>query len=518
MKKRKGDETGAVLYVRVSTDEQANGPLNLENQQNRCREYCKQKGLHVVEVFVDRGESARTAARPEFQKMLAYCKDHRHDVRCVVVQDLSRFARNSADQANAMVELGKNNIVVRSVTEPNVDETPAGKLAAGILGVFNQFFSDSLSANMKNRTRQSVSAGRFPWRAQIGYENIGGNDGPNIRPDPKRAPLIRRAFELMATGRYTKADVLKIVTDEGLRTAKGKPLTKQTFQAVLRNRLHAGWVTLPSEPDFEPVRGLHEPIVDQVTFDRVQAILDGRKPLVVAKRKINPVVPLRGFVKCEVCGTPLTGGSPEGRGKKKYPRYWCPKSSCLAVKLRKAQLEDKFMELLGRVHAKPGTIAAFPKVAAKVWGERQGNSERQMKKLNGRLEEQTKLKSELLRMRMRGEVSLEDFQRAKSELEAETYEIDEQLRALTSKQATADSYVRFAELQLVDMANVWRIAEPEQKHRVQKLLFGDGLAYSPEQGILNRSKSSLFSVLEGMNLQNGDLVGPPGLEPGTNGL
>ena len=63
----------------------------------------------------------------------------------------------------------------------------------------------------------------------------------------------------------------------------------------------------------------------------------------------------------------------------------------------------------------------------------------------------------------------------KSELEAETYEIDEQLRALTSKQATADSYVRFAELQLVDMANVWRIAEPEQKHRVQKLLFGNGL-------------------------------------------
>ena len=84
----------------------------------------------------------------------------------------------------------------------------------------------------------------------------------------------------MATGRYTKADVLKIVTDEGLRTAKGKPLTKQTFQAVLRNRLHAGWVTLPSEPDFEPVRGLHEPIVDQVTFDRVRRFsMDGSRSL-----------------------------------------------------------------------------------------------------------------------------------------------------------------------------------------------------------------------------------------------
>ena len=171
------------------------------------------------------------------------------------------------------------------------------------------------------------------------------------------------------------------------------------------------------------------------------------------------------------------------------------------------------MELVGRVRANPETRAAFPKVAAKVWGDKQGNSEREMKKLNARLAEQTKLNSELRKMRMRGELSLEEFKQAKAEHEAETYDIDEQLRALTSKQATADSYVRFAELQLVDMANVWRIAEPEQKHRVQKLLFGGGLAYSPERGILNRSKSSLFSVLEGMKLENGELVGLQGLEP-----
>ena len=515
MKKGKGN--GAVLYVRVSTDEQANGPLNLRNQEKRCRDYCQQKSLPVLQVFVDPGESARSVERPEFQRMLAYCRTHRHEVGYVVVQDLSRFARNNQDQAQTIGELLRIGVLLRSTYESNIDETAAGRLAANIFGTFNQYFSDALSEKMRDRTRQAVSSGRFPWRVQIGYQNIGGKDGPNIMPDPERAPLIRRSFELMATGLYTRAEVLKIVTDEGLRTAKGKPLTKQTFQAVLRNRLHAGWVTLPSDPDFEPVRGQHEPIVDQVTFDRVQAILDGRKPTIVSKRKINPVVPLRGFVKCEACGTPLTGGSCQGRSQK-YPRYWCPNPACLSVKLSKAQLEDAFVELVGRVRANPETRAAFPKVAAKVWGDKQGNSEREMKKLNARLEEQTKLNSELRKMRMRGELSLEEFKQAKAEHEAETYDIDEQLRALSSKQTTADSFVRFAELQLVDMANVWRIAEPEQKHRVQKLLFGDGLAYSPEQGILNRSKSSLFSVLEGMKLENGELVGPPGLEPGTNGL
>jgi hypothetical protein len=47
---------------------------------------------------------------------------------------------------------------------------------------------------------------------EIGYINIGGKEGPNIKPDEDRAPLIRRAFELMATGLNNKAEVLKIVT------------------------------------------------------------------------------------------------------------------------------------------------------------------------------------------------------------------------------------------------------------------------------------------------------------------
>jgi hypothetical protein len=70
----------------------------------------------------------------------------------------------------------------------------------------------------------------------------------------------------------------------------------------------------------------------------------------------------------------------------------------------------------------------------------------------------------------------------------------------------------------MDIANAWRIAGPEQRQRVQNLLFDGGLDYSPDLGILNRSKSSLFSVLETMNSENGLLVSPEGFEPPTKGL
>jgi site-specific DNA recombinase len=135
MKREKGN--GAVLYVRVSTDEQASGPLNLSNQEKCCRDLCKQRGWPVMEVFIDPGESARSADRPEFKRMLAFCKKHRQQVRYVVVQDLSRFARNVQDQAQTMADLLTINVLLRSATETNVDETASGKLAASIVGSFN---------------------------------------------------------------------------------------------------------------------------------------------------------------------------------------------------------------------------------------------------------------------------------------------------------------------------------------------------------------------------------------------
>ena len=160
----------------------------------------------------------------------------------------------------------------------------------------------------------------------------------------------------------------------------------------------------------------------------------------------------------------------------------------------------------------------FSKVAARTWANRQGDAQREMHKLNARLDEQRTLKSELLKMRMRGELTSEEFEQAKAELAVETYQLEESMQLIASKTVTADSFVRFAELHLVDLAKLWTIAGPEQKQRVQKLLFSDGLAYSPTSKLLNRSKSSLFNALEEMKPQPGRLVGPEGFEPPTKGL
>jgi hypothetical protein len=92
------------------------------------------------------------------------------------------------------------------------------------------------------------------------------------------------------------------------------------------------------------------------------------------------------------------------------------------------------------------------------------------------------------------------------------HDLEEKLRSLASARATADSFVRFAELQLADFANIWRRANPEQRERVQNLLFQGGLDYSRELGFLNRSKSSLFCALQTIDFHKSRLVEATGVE------
>ncbi len=106
MKKRLTTEAGeqprgAVVYFRVSTDDQATDISNMPNQEKICRDGWKGRG-EILRTFVDPGESARTADRPEFQNMIAFCEAHRQEVGYVIVENLSQFARNVQDQARAI--------------------------------------------------------------------------------------------------------------------------------------------------------------------------------------------------------------------------------------------------------------------------------------------------------------------------------------------------------------------------------------------------------------------------------
>lgn len=142
---------GAVVYTRISDEEQGRrNAANIPTQTKKARDHCDRLSLPVLKVFIDE-ESARTVERLNLQKLLDYCREHRGKVSHVVVADLSRLARNVADQGMLIGRLAGMGAQLLSVDEPHIDRTAAGKLSANLLGSVNQFYSDILSERVRYR-------------------------------------------------------------------------------------------------------------------------------------------------------------------------------------------------------------------------------------------------------------------------------------------------------------------------------------------------------------------------------
>src|SRR2546425_6910355 len=213
---------GAVIYIRVSTKEQTEN-LSLPTQLRACEEYCRRQGYEVLERFREEGESAKTADRPELQRLLKYCRTNKGRVHFVVVFNLTRFAREKYDHFALRSYLKSLGISLRSATEP-IDDTATGKLMEGVLASFAQFDNDVRSDRTKAGMKAALEMGRWTFLAPIGYLNAPRSIGKSLIHDPERAPLVRRAFEEYATGRFTKEQLLKQVRTWRLTNRRGRPL------------------------------------------------------------------------------------------------------------------------------------------------------------------------------------------------------------------------------------------------------------------------------------------------------
>jgi site-specific DNA recombinase len=150
-------------------------------------------------------------------------------VHFVVVFNLTRFARDKYDHFALRSLLQSLGISLRSATEP-IDDTSTGKLMEGVLAAFAQFDNDCRSDRTRAGMKAALELGRWVFLAPLGYLNTPRAMGKSLMADPERAPLVRRAFEEYATGRYTKEQLLKQTSAWGLTNRRGRHLTSQAIR------------------------------------------------------------------------------------------------------------------------------------------------------------------------------------------------------------------------------------------------------------------------------------------------
>jgi site-specific DNA recombinase len=476
--------TGAIGYARVSTDEQARENNSLAVQKRKISSHCEANNLSLLKTF-EESESARTMDRPGLQELLSYCRTNRRKISHVVVSDLSRLARNVQDQAQIIVTLKKLDITMVSIDEPLTDDSAMGQFVRNMLGSVNQLFSDTLSERTRYRMQAAVKAGRFLWPAPVGYLN----KSKRLYPDAERAPLVREAFQLVASGRYVTTDaVLKLVTALGLRTRKGRPLSKQSFSRMLSNPIYCGWVVSGETQ----ARGSHEPLISAELFQTVQTRITSKGG--VSHKKLSSDFPLRGVVQCAKCKKPLTAGWAKGR-KERYARYWCWTKGCGGVGISRDDLEGHFLSLLSSMEPTAELLRQLPTKIAIRWKERKEQIATEARRLTTILADQQTLNQKAVTARVNGVISSEDFDMLKKNIAAETFRIENEISSLDSERSTMEGMLKQAESQAVDLVGAWENGDVNQRQELAKSFFPEGLVFSHERKFFEPANTVIAEMM-----------------------
>jgi len=499
----------AVVYLRVSTKEQAQN-LSLPTQRRACDEYCRREGLDVVKVFEDAGESAKTTDRPEFQQLIRYATTRKNGIKVVVIYNMTRFSRNSEDFYAVNALLASHGVLLRSATEL-IGEDPAGKFMAGMLTLVGQFENDAKAVRTREGMKAALERGRWVWRAPIGYQTGRRTAGqPSLVADSERAASVRLAFELIASGIANEAEALRRVAAAGLRTRAGEPIGRQTFRTLIRNPIYKGIMDAP-EFGLRAVRGDFEPIVPAALFDRVQARLNGRNG-VQRRDLLHSKFPLRRFVVCAVCDTPLTGSDAGGRSRK-YPYYHCRR--CRGVRIPTAALETQFVSVLESVQPEPGVMPLFNAIVKDVWNRQQAAAAHERRILEGRLVDlerrETALDDAFIHERR---IDERTYERGRDRIRVDIGRVQTELAGFGDEQDDLDGVLAFAGHVVENAASIWMDAAPAHRQKLQRAIFPDGLRL--RDGKFETARTSFaFNQLQTFAASGASLASPPGIEPGS---
>lgn len=392
----------AVTYLRDSTADQATRGgreegFSIPAQREANTRKAASLGATIVEELVYVGESGTSAKRPELQRMLAYVRENPVDY--CIVHKLDRVARSRADDVAIHFALKQAGVTLVSTSE-NIDETPSGMLMHGIMSSIAEFYSRNLANEVTKGLAQKASLGGTVTRAPLGYKNVHVTDelgrvNRTVEIDPTRAHLVTWAFYLYAEGDATLSTLLDELTDRGLTTRAtpkwhSKPLNVTSLHNLLRNPYYKGEVHYRGAA----YPGLHAPLVDPQTWQKVQDILTAHNTAGTHQRTNQHY--LRGSVYCGSCGSRLMVTTARNKWGTDYPYLVCSgrtrrvtdcQRQAMPLQLIEVLIEDEYRTIALSPQLRDDieeiVLEDFDSLQAAAAGERQ-QMEQQRIELNGK--------------------------------------------------------------------------------------------------------------------------------------
>jgi DNA invertase Pin-like site-specific DNA recombinase len=305
----------AIGYARISTEDQSN--WSLPGQVKDIEAHCLRNDIELLSVFEDKGQSAKSFDRASWRELEIFVKAHHRQIDFLIVMAYDRFSRNVSEALNMIEKLEKKyNVSVLSVTQPMPlhRDNPYYFMFRTSMLVNAELELRVIRDRAKTGVYRASKEGKFCRKAPIGYKNERQGRKSYILIDDNTAPFIREIYQLYLRN-YSYHEIGQAMKKKGMKVE-----SNGRIQRILSNPIYAGLIVVPKHYD-EPehtVKGQHEPLIDEGTWWKVQALM--QKP-----KRVNTSVceelPLRGVLKCS-CGKYMTGAASKGEYKR-YHYYWC---------------------------------------------------------------------------------------------------------------------------------------------------------------------------------------------------
>ena len=493
----------AIIYIRVSTTEQAENGYSLKTQKEICLDYAERNNYKVLKVFKEEGESAKTSNRTELQKMLIFIKENRDKIDTLIIHKLDRLSRDVYDALNLRIIFDKLKIKLVSVTEP-FDDSPIGRFISTTFSSIAQLDNDIRSERAITGMKQAIKEGRWLWEAPYGYkfEKLNGKGYLIIKED--EAKIVKEIFKSFDEG-YRGKELIDRIQKLGFN------LYKQRLAKMLRKTVYKGKIKVKKWFGDEEIDGLHEPIIDEELFDRVQFKLGVYDNFQKPKSRIHKDFPLRGTIYCPSCGNRLTGAFSTGRNQK-YPYYRCSTKGCSFKSKNKYLIENSFLEFLQRFVPNKESLSDFRIALNNIWKEKNQLESNEIKNLTKRNEKLNKNIDSLIELHGKTLINDADFSRRYNNLKNEQQSTTLEIHELENNNGTLDEYLDSSLKVLENLPEYYENSIPEVKNDLLSLLFPEGFFYNDET-IGTTKNATILGVFEEKNLEKSTLVGEGGLEP-----
>ncbi|MFC2067902.1 recombinase family protein [Chloroflexota bacterium] len=274
------------LYARVSTQEQAQKGMSIDEQLDTLRRFAEYKGFEIVGEYVDRGFSGGSDKRPQFMALMADAKRHKFDY--VAASKLDRFSRNLRNLLNDIHFLEECGVVFLAVSESLDTSTPHGKFSVQIMGVIAEFERGRIGERVAGAKAFRQAQGLWlSGMTLYGYQWL--PDQQKFEIIQNEAAVIEKVFNLYVMNNLGTMRIAEQLNMDNDRTRRGGHWTSTQAIHILRNSAYKG----------QHEKGYKMPaIIGDVLWEAAQ---DRRKKARTLRKK-NGKWLLQGLVVCGNCG------------------------------------------------------------------------------------------------------------------------------------------------------------------------------------------------------------------------